>query len=248
LARHDFRLSVDGQPWERWTIEPSSWAEPHSLAICFDTSLSMQGLPMARGIQALSLLPRQMPTSRFELITFANSVHVAVPWTSDRVALDRALGQFVASGGTALWPAVEKAAADLRDQPGRHTILVCTDGRHSVGATTLAQAIDHCRQAEASVFVVSLETADADPAALARLAHEKGGMVATASSPPQLTAAFQAISRGLLRSTYRLTALDTPPNGQVKLALGVEHPAHVVVAGTEPAHQSVPSIGVQHHP
>jgi VWFA-related protein len=224
LSRQDFRVLVGDEPWERWTVEPVTWTQEHAIAICLDTSGSMQGAAFQAATSAVRALPDSFPSARFELVTFSDTVRVPLEWSSNKQLLDQAVAQLKPAGGTALYAAIERAAQDIASMPGKRTIVVCSDGRDSVAGVTLSQAIERCQAAEAAVHVISLETKESDPIALQEIAGQTGGSVVTASDPAQLATAFQAVARDLRRPAYRFTILDRPPGEPVRIRLGVNRP------------------------
>jgi len=234
LARANFRMLVGDKAWERWTVEPVTWTQEHAIAICLDTSGSMQGAAFQAATSAVRTLPDSFSGARFELLPFSDAVRVALGWTSDKRLLDQAVSQLTPAGGTALYAAIDRAAQDLTSLPGKRTIVVCSDGRNSVAGVTLSQAIERCRAAEATVYVISLETKESDPAALQEIASQTGGTLVTASDPAQLAAAFQAVERDLARPAYRFTILDRPPGEPVRIRLGVNRPVETTYRKSAP--------------
>jgi len=228
LPRQDFRVLVGDAPWERWTVEPITWTQEHAIAICLDTSGSMQGAAFQAATNAVRTLPESFAGTQFELLAFADNVRVASEWSRNKRLLDRAVSQLTPAGGTALYAALERAAQDITSLPGMRTIVVCSDGRNSVAGVTLSQAIERCRAAEATVHVISLETKESDAAALQEIASQTGGTLVTASDPAQLAAAFQAVARDLLRPAYRFTILDRPPGEPVRIRWGVNRPVETI--------------------
>jgi len=88
-----------------------------------------------------------------------NSVLVEQDFTADQTLTDRAVGQLVPGGGTALWDAVAFASDKLdqrpETQPVARMLVVISDGQDNSSKSTLKQAIGRAQQGEVAVYTVS---------------------------------------------------------------------------------------------
>jgi len=180
-----------------------------SVALCLDCSESMSGEKMSKAIQATQSLLTQMPTSsRCRLYTFGNDVQATTPWTTDRDVLTEAAGQIHPGGRTALFRALATASTELSDRPGRRHLILCTDGKDTMGGETESEVVARCRQNQISLHTVGIEGGDVDLTLLARMAAATGGTSQTAASPGAIVATFLELSKQLSEPVYQLDVLD----------------------------------------
>ena len=205
-----FALSTkDAQRLHFSVVSGRSQFAIQSVALCLDCSESMSGEKMSKAIQATqSLLAQMPPGSRCRLFTFGNDVQATTPWTTDRDVLTEAAGQIRPSGRTALFRALATASTELSDRPGRRHLILCTDGKDTLGGETESEVVARCRQNQISLHTVGIEGGDVDLTLLARMAAATDGTSQTAASPGAIVATFQELSKQLTEPVYQLDVLD----------------------------------------
>lgn len=201
--------TADDIPLHYCVTHGSSLFATQSVAICLDCSDSMAGDKLSSARQATQhLLEHMPPGSRCRLFTFGNDVQVTTPWTTDRDVLKEAAGQIRTSGRTALFRALTIASTELADRPGRRHLILCTDGRDSVGGMTESEVVARCRQSQIALHTVGIAGGDVDLALLERLAVTTGGTSQTAANPGAIAASFLELSKQLTEPVYQLVVLD----------------------------------------
>jgi hypothetical protein len=210
LKPASFVLNAAGDvPLHYCVTEGSSLFATQSVAICLDCSDSMAGDKLSSARQATQhLLEHMPPGSRCRLFTFGNDVQFTTPWTTDRDVLKEATGQIRTSGRTALFRALAIASTELADRPGRRHLILCTDGRDSVGGMAESEVVARCRQNQIAVHTVGIAGGDVDMALLERLAVATGGTSQTAANPGAIAASFRELSKQLTEPVYQLVVLD----------------------------------------
>jgi VWFA-related protein len=176
--------------------------EPLTLGILLDTSGSQTNVLSDEQTAASQFLEKVLRPAKDEafLITFDISVNLAQDYTSSPAELARALdraqintgtgtGSFIPGlqkpKGTLLYDAIYLAAHDqLKQETGRHALVILTDGQDEGSSKKLDDAINAAQRANAIVYVLLV----ADPAlygsidyfgdsTMKRLAAETGGRV-----------------------------------------------------------------------
>ena len=156
--------------------------EPLSAVLVIDTSGSMDGRPLADAQSAARRFVEKMgPQDRIAVVAFSSTPRVASGFTNDRVALDAAITGLRASGETALYDGVVKAAG-LFDpaSAGRRAIVLLSDGKDTVSSGKLGTAVDAARAAGVAVYAVALRSPDYDPKPIGSLASASGGRLTSA--------------------------------------------------------------------
>lgn len=104
--------------------EPTS-----SVALVFDTSGSMFGQEKDLEAAVRAYVRAAPADQEIQLIRFGGSVDVLLPgFTSDKAAIQQALGTIKPDGSTKLYDALEKAKQLLSDRRGNRAIIVMGDG------------------------------------------------------------------------------------------------------------------------
>ncbi|MBX9581907.1 MAG: VIT and VWA domain-containing protein [Gemmataceae bacterium] len=123
-------------------IDPAQTRTPRDLVLVLDTSSSMSELKMQQAKKAAKYCLGQLdPKDRFAVVKFSTTVDsyrdALVPAEKDH--LERAnkwVDDLRTSGGTAIWPALEKALGLRAADPGRaFTVIFFTDGQPTVDET-----------------------------------------------------------------------------------------------------------------
>lgn len=198
------------QPLYLFTRE--SW--PITLSVLIDSSDSMRhAMPVVQAA-ARRLLGTLEPGDRAQVAQFSRRLRVLQDLTSDRTALDAAVGAVEVEGDTALYSslyiALKELAARRRDGAAeRRAVVVLSDGSDTASFVSDEQVIEAARQAQVSVYAIGFR--DSRPGApppeplptyfLTALARETGGRVFFPSSLDDLDGVYDRIAREL-RTLY----------------------------------------------
>ncbi len=171
-------------------IQPLS-AESLEVALAIDISGSMAGEPLAQAkVAAVQFLDELPPEALVAVVAFGDEANLISPATTDRAESRSAISSLSDAGGTALFDGVALAATTvLGSEADRTAVVVLSDGAD----TTSKGSLDDAKAAVDGVgtfFAVSLETGDADEAALVALSVAAGGRVVPAVEPAALSAAY----------------------------------------------------------
>ena len=113
---------------------------------------------MSNAIQASQRLLKHMPPgSRCRLFTFGNDVQATTPWTTDRDVLTEAASRIRPAGRTALFRALATASTEPSDRPGRRHLILCTDGKGTVGGESESEVVARCRTNQISLHTIGIE-------------------------------------------------------------------------------------------
>lgn len=215
LAEADFTILEDGirQQVSLFTRQKLDL----SLVIMIDTSASMeQKLPVARAA-ALRLVAALGPKDTAEIIQFNEHASVLEPFTSDRAALEQAIGQTRASGATGLYTALYVAMKDLARERRtgelrRYAIALLSDGQDTASHVTDEQVLELARKNEVVVYSIRPRSNEApiDGKApgeadyfLSVLGRDTGGQAFFPASLAELNGVYDHIAEEL-RSEYSL--------------------------------------------
>jgi Ca-activated chloride channel homolog len=215
LAQADFTILEDGvrQQVSLFTRQKLDL----SLVIMIDTSASMeQKLPIARAA-ALRLVAALGPADTAEIIQFNERASVLEPFTADRSALERAIGETRASGATSLYTALYVALKDLARQRRagdlrRYAIALLSDGQDTASHVTDEQVLELARKNEVVVYAIRPRSNEApiDGKApgeadyfLSVLGRDTGGQAFFPASLAELNGVYDRIAEEL-RSEYSL--------------------------------------------
>ena len=224
LAREDFAVFDRGK---QVTIKAfSQQASSLNLAMVLDISASM--LPDLTLMKEAScrFIDSLAEGDRVTLYAFNHALLPEVPLTDELEQPKNAIRGLSASGSTALYDAVLRVLADLREVRGRKAVLLFSDGLDKRSVSSLDRTIEMARRSEVIIYAVAAER-DAEAAErhdLRMLAEETGGELYIIDKFKQLPAAFSSILDDL-RAQYRL-AYDPPAGPSGERALRVELPAH----------------------
>jgi VWFA-related protein len=203
IAAGDLQVVEDGVVQTVDTFQEA--VDPVSIVLDLDASGSMQTSAAAVQAAAREFVAAVRPGDRLALITFASRVVFAHPLTTDRQATFDAIARYAASGGTALYDAVWESLMQLKGVPGRHAIVILTDGRDEDNPGTapgsthrLEEATELGRSVGAMVFPIGLGPKVAREV-LERMASESGGTAYYASQTEALADRFRQIIDNLRR-------------------------------------------------
>lgn len=153
-ARIDVRLALEDP------IDPQG----SHVMIVADTSGSMTGQPIdALRAAARALVARlplgEDPSLRVGIVTFTQSAKLLVGLTDSRPALEAAIGQFSAAGGTCIdcgLRAGRDALTAGRPAPGVEDVIVLSDGESNQGCAPVVAEADAVKAEEITVHAVCL--------------------------------------------------------------------------------------------
>lgn len=191
LQREDFEVLEDGVPQEILNFARDADA-PLRMVMLFDTSSSVaQRIAFERRAAGRFFERIMRPGDQAALFSVATEVVVLQDFTGKVPLLVNATRQLQAKGATSLYDGIFLAADYLRPSPGRHIIVIVSDGGDTTSAKDLKQALAEAQLGNAVIFAVftgSLSPSQnvrdlAAERALATLTAETGGEV---FSPKQL--------------------------------------------------------------
>jgi uncharacterized protein YegL len=226
----DIRVTQNGRRLER--VMPVAYNDPRRLAIAilFDSSVSMQGLPLLearRGLQEfLAALPAN---SQYWLAHFSDATTPLVDWSTDpRQGID-ACKAIEAEGHTALLEAVKKALDALASRTGDERILVIfSDGANTKPGPQPSELIVAARREEVRIYSLALQSGQVDEQTLDRLANETGGQSIVVRQASQLAYEFRELGHQLSMPCVRVVTLDYDPAQPCEMMLGAQ-PAKCLV-------------------
>lgn len=158
LQQDDFAIFEDGirQDITHFSAE----RVPVSLGIVLDTSGSMAGDKIGDARRALDRFVYDLLDERDEvfLYRFSDQPVLVQGWTTDRLAVSRALGRVTPNGGTAMYDAVLEAiplAATGRNP--KKAVLVISDGNDTSSMAGLRQVRQTIRESEVLVYAIGID-------------------------------------------------------------------------------------------
>ena len=159
LTASDFVVEDNGV---RQSIDEVSYAKrPIDVTVGLDVSGSVTGAALERLRQGVAELARGLrDVDRVKLVVFNTQVHRIIDFSSDVQAVNRALRNVPAGGGTALFDTIGAALVAANDAERRQLIVFFTDGGDS-GSLTSPQVMQTMAvRAHATVtFVMTYQTA-----------------------------------------------------------------------------------------
>jgi len=158
LTARDFVVEDNGV---RQSIDEVSYAKrPIDVTVGLDVSGSVTGAALERLRQGVAELARGLrDVDRVKLVVFNTQVHRVIDFSSDAQAVNRALRNVPAGGGTALFDTIGAALVAANDPERRQLIVFFTDGGDS-GSVTSPQVMQTMAvRARATVtFVMTYQT------------------------------------------------------------------------------------------
>ena len=162
LQPADFAVYEDGVKQDVRFFESN--AVPVDLIVLIDASSSMSDKIQMVHEAAAGFLNTLRAGDRGAVVSFANSVNVVQPLTSDRTLLDRAVHGIVAGGATALNNAVYislkqfgRSAREDAD-PRRQAIVVLSDGEDTSSLVSFDDVLTLARKMGVNIYTVALQS------------------------------------------------------------------------------------------
>ncbi len=193
------QVTENGAPVQDLEVETiAESVVPVGIVLVIDTSGSMQGAPIEAAKQAaLSFIDQKRDQDFIALVTFADDVQVLSGFTSSKTALTNRVEAIDATGETAFYDGVVRAAQLFSGDAARleRNMIVLTDGADTVSTNTLQGAIDATEGIR--VFGVALESPDFNPTDLEAITEASGGLFLSTPDPTALTGLYDQIKREL---------------------------------------------------
>jgi VWFA-related protein len=151
-------------------------------------------------------------TDKAFVLAFDSVPTLTQDFTDSMDQLSRGVKKLTPGGGSAVYDAVQTAAAKKllqvnADVPVRRIIILISDGEDNQSRTTIPQVIDAARHAETTIYAISTNTSNTvsrGDKLLRRLAEETGGRAFFPNKSEDVVKAFDTI-RDELRSQYALS-------------------------------------------
>jgi Ca-activated chloride channel family protein len=200
--------------------------EPLSTVLVLDVSSSMRGERLSEAKRAArTFVERIAGKGEIALVVFDDRVRVAVPWSDDDGRVAAVIDSVEASGGTALYDAIETALDLIGDARNRRrSVVVLSDGKDEDSRGSFGVVRGRVEGSEASLFTIGFYTdeekrlfspdrryfkepafeVNLNPAwVLGELAGATGGLALFPSTGQELASIFESIA-GELRHQYLL--------------------------------------------
>ena len=197
--------------------------ETIDVVLAIDVSGSMAGEPIAQAkVAALEFLDELPPSARAAIVSFGNSADLRSGFTTDRAASRQAVDALSDGGETALYDGVTLAVQQVdASEASRSAVVVLSDGGDTVSSTDLEATVALLEQTETDFFAVSLQSGEANEAALSRMAEAAGGRVVPATDPAALSAAYVDLGQRIANQ-YEVTfeSVTGDPTGEFSVTVG----------------------------
>jgi Ca-activated chloride channel family protein len=222
LHKEDFQIFDNGVRQELAVFDRYT-EQPLSVALLVDTSAST-GKELRYELDSAlrfvkSFFGSGNPQDAVSLYSFNYTVTLQSSFTRRASRIEQELKNLRPTGGTSLYDAIYFASRRIEDRPGRHALVVVTDGGDTTSAKTFHQALEAAQVADAVIYSILVMPITNDAGrniggenALATMAARTGGRVFAPSVGPALDEAFSEILRDL-RTQYLLAFYpkNTPP-------------------------------------
>ena len=215
----NFGLAVNGQLVNEFSVSPVSTAV--DVIVVIDTSGSMNGGALSAAKEAASSFVDRLPAdSRVGVIGFGETATVFNPPTADRVTVQANIAGLEAGGETALWDGLVEAA-DMAAQSGNALpyIIVLSDGANTVGTADQVDAVTSIDDADAGLYAIFIDSAEADGSALEESVEALNGIYTTSAGSEGLAGLYQEIA-DRLSSRYQMT-FERPDRDQARVVVSV---------------------------
>ena len=198
LTRDDFKIFDDGR--ERPVTSFQSNEAPLEVVLALDVSASMSTALADVKAAAEGLLRALRPQDRVTVVAFNNALFTLSRGVTGTEALP-ALNKLTAWGATALYDVIVRSLQLLSRQPGKHALVIFSDGDDSASQATLDQVRKLVADSDAMLMAVGLgrgSTVDELKEKLESLADASGGRVLFAEKSDELTASFAKVVEDLI--------------------------------------------------
>jgi len=179
ISATDLMVAEDGV--EQSVEQFQEAVTPVSIVLALDSSGSMRKAAAAVMDAARGFVEALRPEDSLALMLFSDQPVFAHDLTTSRETSAESIGEYVASGGTALYDALADGLARLKRVPGRRVVVLMTDGRdeNNAGtgpgsARTVDDVVRQIHEVDATVFTIALGP-KIDRPVMERLAAVSGG-------------------------------------------------------------------------
>lgn len=221
VSEQDLAIFEDGVRQQISLFTQGKW--PITVAVLIDSSGSMTRMLPTAQAAALRLLRTLGPQDRALVAQFNERLTILQDFTSDRAALEAAVGSVETDGETALHTALYITLKDLAAQrregePERQALVVLSDGNDTASAVSDEQVLELAREGEVSVYAIGLrEPRPSGPLPerlatyfLTALTRETGGRAYFPSALAELEGVYERIADEL-RTLYGVAYASTNP-------------------------------------
>jgi tight adherence protein B len=206
-------------------------ADDVEVILAIDASESMLRAIDAAKVAAKEFVASMPAEVRIGVETFADTVTVLTPPTTDRALLTAQIDSIEADGDTALYDVVVTATQHFTPTAENKVLVLLSDGKDEGSLATLEDAIAAVQ--DVHVEAISLTTPGTDLESLTAL-----GTVTSAEDAAGVSAAFARVA-SLLVEVIESTAVPTSTEATTTSA-----PATTVVAATPNVATTAPSVSV----
>lgn len=203
-----------------------------SIAVLFDSSLSMQGTPLVEARRALKEFLIQLPAGApYWIAKFSDSTTTLVDWSTDqRLALD-ACEKIQAAGHTAMFQAIAAAISALQQRTGDELVLVIfSDGANTIPGPQPEELVAAARRGGVRIHSIALQSGHVDEQVLQRLATETGGKSTVVTQASQLGNEFRKLADELSTPCLRVVALDYDATAPCTITFGAPPAQSIEIA------------------
>jgi Ca-activated chloride channel homolog len=160
LAQGDFEIVNDDG--DRESITTFGGGDlPISSVLLLDSSESMKGEPLQAALAGVrAFVGRTRADDETMVAFFSDRLLAATTFTKDDAALQRALGDVQAAGGTAVNDHLYYALNRLQPRLGRRVVVLLSDGLDVSSALDMEQVLARARRSQAMIYWLRLD----DPA------------------------------------------------------------------------------------
>jgi len=198
LARSDFRLLDDGKARPLTSFQSSD--APLEVVLALDVSASMIPAMADMKDAARAFLRALRPQDRVTLVAFNDAMFTLARGVAGSGALPT-LDKLTAWGATGLYDVIVRSLQLLSRQPGKHALVVFSDGDDSSSQATLQQVRRLVGESDAMLMAVGLgrgsEVNDLKET-LESLAGASGGRALFAEASDKLTETFGKVVEDLI--------------------------------------------------
>jgi Ca-activated chloride channel homolog len=204
LTADDLEVTENGETQEIETFQEA--VQPVSIILALDASGSMRRREQDVIDSARHFVDALRPEDRLALVLFADKVQFVHDLSTNRAITHRAIEQYRAVGGTALYDALADSLIRLKAAgEGRHVVVVMTDGRdeNNPGTApgsirTFADVLKQQHETRATIFPIGLGT-QVDAGLLRQLADVSGGQAFFPEDVEDLGREYQRVIEDLRR-------------------------------------------------
>jgi VWFA-related protein len=198
LTREQFRVLDDQR--ERPITSFQATDAPIELVLALDASASMaDAMPDLKAAAAL-FVQSLRPQDRTTVVAFNDEMFPLARRESSSQTLTAAIERMNAFGGTALYDVIARALQLLSREPGKHAIVIFSDGDDRSSQATLEQVQRMVAESDAMLFAVGLgrgASTDALKEKLEGIAEVSGGRAIFAERTSKLREAFADVVESL---------------------------------------------------